>query len=205
MGQVTRLMGSSVSELKTEVNTSIAPDIIYFNGRVYEIYYDELRNLGLDNRDEIEDLARNYGLMQPSLFERNCFLCENHTENISTLLRSGKIKKGEWAEVTEIPGRQPDCRYDSPFDIMVAKTAQNNHKKSQIFYAIAPNCVFYDVLVYHLATHGLLDQYRTDREFNFRPLSDFEQGSTNPEDFAIKRRDGISLVRLVRKLLPPSR
>ena len=61
MGQVTRLLSTiSDSSLKREVDLSVAPDIIYCRGEVFEVPYNALRNMGLDYRIEIETLVSGY-------------------------------------------------------------------------------------------------------------------------------------------------
>ena len=187
MREITEVSSSNIDGLKGKVDKSVAKSIIYFKGKTYKIWYEELRNLGLNYKSEIEALAEGYGLMRASFFGRDCFLCNNHKGGISKIMQTGLVKPGDALILNKRPKNQDNCEYQSTLDLKVAEEAQNNNKKSQKFYAVAKNCAFEDALISCLIEKGVLEPYRVDREFNFRPLSDFEQGLAKPEDYKTRK------------------
>jgi len=187
-------VGPSPEQLKEKVNPDVPPLIIKYRGKIFEIRYAELRNLGLDHYGEIVSLCQESGL-DPVFFGRACVHCEQNTfdfaDHISKLDGSsdGPVVLSGIGRLEEFCGYNP---YEGEPQIATTFT---NPKNKRPFYAIDNRCVFDDSLVSFLAENGHLEPYRVDRGFNFKPIGDFKEGRANPDDFSLRKKSLVSKIR----------
>ncbi|MEK6859714.1 MAG: hypothetical protein AABX54_02765 [Nanoarchaeota archaeon] len=150
-------------KLKGNVRESESKQIIFYNGKTYAIRFSELRNLGLDYRDEIALVCRLNGFEDVGFFSRACGNCKN-----SVSIREDSVK---------------NCRYEQGKEIRFAVPYTNQDDNQAVFYAIRPEkCAFDDSLVIYLADRGLMEKYRVNIDFNFKPIDEFES-SKIPGEF----------------------
>ena len=138
--------GPTPEQLKDKVDKSHSRDLINYNGNVYAIRFQELRNLGLDYHDEIVLMCQKRGLEDPAFFGRACMYCGNATTNLEDLVGPND----DVVIFQNIP--KVNCTYKPKKDIQVAVTFTSPDKKQKPFYAIRPKrCAFDDSLIQYLA------------------------------------------------------
>jgi hypothetical protein len=169
-------LGSSNKPKKSKVGLLEKQSIIYFNDKVYEIKISELRNLGLDNLDEIVKASIKRGLDPMPHFSPDCLFCGNNSKSIEQLFYS--------SDSNEIG---LECSYKSDLDLKIA-VSFTEKKTGRIFRAIQENCAFYDSLAEVLIKKDLLGEYKQEGcSFNYKPISDFEKGLAKPKEFEIQK------------------
>jgi hypothetical protein len=173
--------GPAPEKLKKPVDKTIPKQIVSHKGDVYVIYYQELKNLALDYYMDISQLCKQKGLMQLGFFNKACEYCIHSSINIMDIAINAK-------KTVIIPNTaylDSDCKYKTDSDIKIAVVHTGKNQKP--FYAIEENCAFTDSLVSLLAEKGKLEPYKTNMDFNFKPIDYFEKTHYVPEEFLLNR------------------
>jgi hypothetical protein len=187
---------------KIEENLSPYPEIVKCDSNVFEIDYGVLYNLGVDHHIAIEETAALLGMINTAFFSKSCNYCHNNTQsamawmsgktatlsqdNVTHANFSDSPKEGDIRVISDTSVLEETCRYHPEIDIGWAGTMSSKGNRVW-FYAERSRCAFDDALISHLAGNGHLDAYKTDKPYNFRPLSEFVSGKANPKDFQVQR------------------
>ena len=199
---VETLAESKTRSRKLKLDNSQLFDYVKFNGQVFEIRSNELYNLALDHQNGIEARAKEYGMFHTTFFSQTCLFCKHNRMNASELLRdkstthrkgettyvnfTDKPKAGDLVIIEDNSVLEKTCLYESGLDIGRAGLVSDDDNRIW-FYAEKSRCALDDALISYLTENGHLDKFKTDKPYNFRPLSDFNDGTANPKDFEVKR------------------
>ena len=176
--------GPSHDKLERKIDKSEPREIIFYKDNLYAIRYNELRNIGLDLKYQIEDLCFDKGLYNPVFFGMACHHCNNAAQNLPEDIA---MKKGAMVIVDNISSLNWGCVYQGDPNIKIASVFTSINKKNLKFYAIQTDrCAFYDSLISCVAEKGWLDNYKSYIEFDFKPITDFNQGQKIPKEFLFK-------------------
>lgn len=165
--------GPSPESMKKKQKRSETPTIIRVEDSVYELPWTTLRNMALDFYDEVEALSASRGQDDAHLMLKNCLQCNYNPRNVFVVcIAGGKVGH--------------DCKYAGQKGIESTQeyTERDTRKK---FYAKAQPCVIEEAMIEVLKNKGLLEKFKSDKSFDFRPLEDFENGKVKPDDFPSPR------------------
>ncbi len=184
-------MGPTPKQLKRKIEKTESPVIISYKGQTYEINFNGLRNLGLDSYEGVTKRAAEFGLDDLCFFNTNCIYCGYNKENIFTQISDSK----EAVIIEDTSKLEKSCSYQPKTDVKLASCYID--RKNQIkFYMENDKCAFDEALVSYLADNGFLKEFESYKEYNFRPIEDFEEGRADPQEFLIKEKS------LLQKIFP---
>ena len=161
---------------KSNIRKSTRPLLINYHGETYEIRFSELRNLGIDNLEEVVKEAKSRGNNPMPDFCRSCLYCDNNKNNIERYFK-GDSETDENGD--RIPGKE--CTYVSS-EVQIVNIFSSKDDGRIVRAVESENCAFYDSLVITLANNGALGPYKVNIDFNFLSIDDFENGNVSEQD-----------------------